>query len=109
MVFEKKNVRLSDLSSLVSAWDGCGASCPHDDMPKGWTRLLMFWSKKPELDFWKVPQRDWLRDAVLCPEHTAALERQLIARDLDREPQGNLRRSSRPFRRKQAAWWQSAR
>jgi hypothetical protein len=32
-------------------------------MPKGWTRLLMFWSKKPELDFWKVPQRDWLRDA----------------------------------------------
>ena len=59
--------------------------------PRGWTRMLMFWSKQPELEFFKVRPRDWLRDSTLCPEHTVALDGLLIplAREVDQEPQGN--------------------
>jgi hypothetical protein len=60
-------------------------------MPEGWTALLMFWSRRPVENVWGVPREDWLRDAVLCPDHTAALQRQLKAlpTQLDQEPAGN--------------------
>jgi hypothetical protein len=60
-------------------------------LPKGWTILLVFRAKKPVEYIWDVPPSDMQRDAVLCPAHTAALERQLkqlSSNDLDR-PQGS--------------------
>ena len=46
-------------------------------MPAGWTRLVTYWSKRPQPDLLRVPPRDWARDAVLCPEHAQTLEHQL--------------------------------
>jgi hypothetical protein len=97
MVFEKKIMRVSDIAAVgsICAWDGCDATCTHNEneyLPKGWTVLLMFWSGKPVVNIWDdVPPSDMLRDAVLCPEHTRALDGQLkpLASRLDRETQGN--------------------
>ena len=47
------------------------------DIPAGWTRLVTYWSKRPQPDLLRVPPRDWARDAVLCPEHAQTLEHQL--------------------------------
>src|SRR6516162_6502050 len=47
------------------------------DMPAGWTRLVTYWSKRPQPDLLRVPPRNWARDAVLCPEHAQTLEDQL--------------------------------
>jgi hypothetical protein len=93
-VFEKKLMRPSELAAMGSmcAWDGCGATCgPKEYLPKGWTVLLMFWSARPVLNVLDVPPRDMLRDAVLCREHTDALDRLLkpLAGRLDREIRGN--------------------
>jgi hypothetical protein len=43
----------------------------------GWTWLLAYWSKRPQLDFRTIPPRSLSRDAALCPEHACALEEQL--------------------------------
>ena len=65
--------READISGSMCAWDGCAATFS-GDMPKGWTNLLVYWSKRPELNFLTIPPQDMLRDAVLCPEHACALE-----------------------------------
>jgi hypothetical protein len=94
-VFKKKMIPISELGKSICAWDGCEATCAHDKnkyLPKGWTFMLVFWSAHPVLNFLDVPRNDMLRDAVLCPEHTNALDRQLkplVSRRLDRETQGN--------------------
>ena len=44
--------------------------------------LLAYWSKRPELNFLRIPPQDVSRDAVLCPEHAGVLESQL--KDLGR-------------------------
>ena len=91
-VFEKTTITRADIAAAarICAWDGCLASFHHNKeieyLPKGWTILLVFRAKKP-------PPSDMQRDAVLCPAHTAALERQLkqlSSNDLDR-PQGSAR------------------
>jgi hypothetical protein len=49
----------------------------NNDMPKGWVSLLAFWSEQPVFDLRHVRDDDWVRDAVLCPQHVKALEEQL--------------------------------
>jgi hypothetical protein len=92
-VFEKKMIPASRLNRSICAWGGCEATCAHHNLPKGWTFLLAFWSAHPVVNIWDdVPPQDMLRDAVLCPEHTNALDRQLkplLASRLDRETQGS--------------------
>ena len=66
-------VRLSDIRGTMCACDGCDA-CFERDMPKGWSWLTLYWSKRPHLHYHKIPVRDVLRDAALCPEHTRALD-----------------------------------
>jgi hypothetical protein len=78
---EVKSIPLADISTCMCAWDRCAATFG-GDMPRGWTNLLSYWSKRPELNFLNIPPQDMLRDAVLCPEHARALEFQL--RDLCR-------------------------
>lgn len=97
-VFEMKMVRLADIKTSICAWDGCDASCPFNDMPKGWTYLVTYWASQPMVDVssgpqndtLRVPLRDILRDGVLCPEHTRALEDQLknLGRELHQTPMG---------------------
>jgi hypothetical protein len=79
MVLRKTTMRASEFAALpsVCAWDGCEATCTHKEneyLPKGWTMLLAFWSAQPVANVLDVPARDWLRDAILCPQHTAALD-----------------------------------
>jgi hypothetical protein len=59
-------------------------------MPKGWTFLLTYWSKRPEPNISKIPPQDMPRDCVLCPEHARTLESQLkdLGRQLDTPTMG---------------------
>jgi hypothetical protein len=87
--FELKLISKEQLAAAGSmcAWDGCEATFK-GEMPRGWTILLTYWAKRPVLDLMTLPARDWMRDGVLCPEHTRALESQLkdLSRDLQRAP-----------------------
>jgi hypothetical protein len=97
MVVEQTMMPASELAALpcVCAWDGCDATykpSATEYLPKGWTALLMFWSKEPPLNIWKdLSPGDMLRDASLCPEHTAALDGLLkpLAREINREAEGS--------------------
>ena len=88
-VFEVKNIPIADISGSLCAWDGCAATFS-GDMPKGWTNLLVYWSKRPELNFLAIPPQDMLRDAVLCPEHACVLECHLkdLGRLVSMSPKG---------------------
>jgi hypothetical protein len=59
----------------LCAWRGCRHTFD-DVMPRQWTWLVTWWSARPvgNIDFRTQPV---IRDAVLCPEHTQALEAQL--------------------------------
>ena len=72
-VSEVKDIRISEISGFVCAWDGCAAKFS-GDMPRGWINLLAYWSRQPELNFLNISPRDMVRDAVLCPEHARALK-----------------------------------
>jgi hypothetical protein len=58
----------------LCAWDGCGQTFK-GDMPKGWTWLCMYWSKRPVERISKISV--WVRDSALCPEHSFTFDRQL--------------------------------
>jgi hypothetical protein len=66
----------ADITGCVCAWHGCAARFT-GNMPRGWTNLLTYWSKRPESNLLQIPPEDMLRDGVLCPEHARALESQL--------------------------------
>jgi len=74
--FEEKDVPLADIVGFVCAWDGYATRFT-GNMPRGWTNLLTYWSKRPEMNFSTIPPRNVVRDGVLCPEHARALESQL--------------------------------
>jgi hypothetical protein len=91
-VLEDRFIPLSKLRGSMCAWAGCTASYLRaDGMPKGWTFLQMYWSPEPVPNFLDVSAKDQLRDAVLCPEHTRVLDRQLkdIGRDVGGPAAGN--------------------
>jgi hypothetical protein len=75
-VSELKTIQIADITGCICAWDGCAATFD-GDMPKGWINLFAYWSPRAELAFWTIAPQHVLRDAVLCPEHTRALECQL--------------------------------
>jgi hypothetical protein len=74
--FEEKDVPLADIVGFVCAWDGCAARFG-GNMPRGWINLLAYWSKRPEMNFLKIPSQNVVRDGVLCPEHARAIQCQL--------------------------------
>ena len=84
-VFESKQLWLGEARGGVCAWGGCQAAFASDELPKGWSWLILYRSKR-QLDFSKIPARDALRDTQLCPQHTAALDAQL--KDLGRAVSG---------------------
>jgi hypothetical protein len=67
--------KLIPLSRLLKAGCACAwADCPRNfngPMPTGWTWLQVYWSPQVGADPLK---RDWMRDGVLCPEHTLKLD-----------------------------------
>jgi hypothetical protein len=75
-VSELKMVKVSDISGHLCIWDGCVAEFK-GDMPKGWTWMLQYWSKRPQEQFLDIPPKDIEWDVCLCPEHTRALKDQL--------------------------------
>ena len=77
-VFQVKTIPITAISGCMCAWDGCAATFKGDDMPRGWVNLLVYWSKRPELHFLKIPPQDVWSDGVLCPEHARVLESQLF-------------------------------
>jgi hypothetical protein len=58
-------------------WDGCRETYK-GDMPRGWVRLLTYWSPRPHLHFEAIPAEDMPRDRSLCPCHAQELESNLI-------------------------------
>jgi hypothetical protein len=58
------------------AWGGCAESFSAEMLPEGWISLVTFRETATPglLDFLKDRTQ---RDAVLCPAHAIALERQL--------------------------------
>jgi hypothetical protein len=94
-VYEQKTVTLTpDMARTLlarggtCAWDGCTATYT-GDQPRGWINLLTYWSPKPAHNL-KAMLRHCQRDAVLCPEHSRALEGLLkdLGRALDVPPAG---------------------
>jgi len=77
-VSELKMISVADLvsASKLCAWDGCAATFK-GDMPKGWTWIVQYWSKHPQVQFLDIPPKDMEWDVCLCPEHTRALKDQL--------------------------------
>jgi hypothetical protein len=61
---------------LMCAWDGCTESY-QGDQPPDWNCLLVFWSPGPISNIAEINQNFWPRDGVLCPKHSAALEKLL--------------------------------
>jgi hypothetical protein len=66
----------------ICAWAGCTEIADHQKgkiyLPKDWTALLMFWSENAPRDIVRdLSASNMLRDCVLCPKHTAALQLQL--------------------------------
>jgi hypothetical protein len=53
------------------------------DQPPNWNNLLVFWSPGPVLNLGEINPQFWPRDAVLCPEHSAALE--MLLKPLNRQ------------------------
>ena len=82
---EIKWVKLSDITHVRCAWDGCSNACkmtgPGEKMPDGWVALLV--TTRGFTNLLEIPARDCLRDSVLCPEHARQLDSLLI--DLGRE------------------------
>jgi len=90
-VLERKNIPMEKIAGHLCAWDGCERTF-QGEMPRGWSFMLLYWSKWPSLEFWDIPPNDGLRDAVLCPEHTKQLDGNLlkdIGQDLMRPPIGS--------------------
>jgi hypothetical protein len=80
---------VADITGCICAWDGCAARFS-GNMPTGWINLLAYWSKRPEMNFSKIPSQDVVRDGVLCPKHTRALEAELknLGRSVSIPPEG---------------------
>ena len=59
----------------LCAWAACARTFD-EPMPPNWTWLVTWWAARPvgNIDFKTQPV---IRDAVLCPEHSRALEAQL--------------------------------
>jgi hypothetical protein len=85
-LFELTVVRASDISGVMCAWKGCDKTCdPKDDLPAGWSALLLTRSVRHYGNLLDIPPSDCLRDSFLCPEHTRQLDSLLVdlARELD--------------------------
>jgi hypothetical protein len=86
---QKAKEMLANLKRMCS-WEGCEATV-EGSLPKSWSNLVLYWSPMPgALD--AIPPENWLRDAVLCPTHTQALDGRLlkdIGRAVDAPAQGS--------------------
>jgi hypothetical protein len=60
----------------VCAWDGCNNRY-QGDQPPDWNCLLVFWSPGPIRNLAEINPNFWPRDGVLCPKHSADLEKLL--------------------------------
>ncbi len=69
---------VSDVLAMPSlcAWHGCGKGTTNPD-GDGWSKLLLY-KGRTHLDFRKIAERDMNRDTVLCPEHAAYLDDNLL-------------------------------
>jgi hypothetical protein len=86
-------IKLADLSGTICAWADCKAHYERPKLPPGWVYLLVLRRPPGRILDLLDPAIEWNRDAVLCPEHHAALER-LLKELLSRtpiEPQGGNR------------------
>jgi hypothetical protein len=83
MVVETKEMTPAEFLAMnsICAWDGCMATCDSKRgtvyLPDGWSALLLYWSKEAPRNIFDIPASDMIRDAVLCPVHTALLDGQL--------------------------------
>ena len=77
-VFERRTMSADELSQMGSAcaWDGC-AEIFKGAMPKGWNWMVAYWAPRPHGELAKVGNGNWMRDACLCPKHSADLDAQL--------------------------------
>lgn len=69
-----KLVPVSELLKMgsICAWVGCPRTF-RGELPNGWTWLQLYWSPQVNTD---PLERDWMRDGVLCPEHTLKMDAQ---------------------------------
>jgi len=75
MKSETVRIPINELADMPRgcAWQGCTAHFK-GDMPHGWVSLTTYWAPQPIANFMDIPPHDVMRDAVLCPLHTLALE-----------------------------------
>jgi hypothetical protein len=73
-----ETMSVSDFMQLPSgcAWAGCGKGTKNPD-GDGWSKLLLY-KGRTHSDFMAIAERDMQRDAVLCPEHAAYLDHNLL-------------------------------
>jgi hypothetical protein len=86
-ITEAVRVKVGDLPARICAWRGCTNSCK-GETPAGWVNLSTWWSwPEPDATIAEAASSPFCkRDAVLCPQHAAELERLLknIGGDLNR-------------------------
>lgn len=73
----RKEAEPADVRGAVCAWNGCEATF-EGALPEGWFCLLTFWAPYPDLDQTVgeiVTGPFSKRDGVLCPHHSAKLDR----------------------------------
>ena len=69
-------VAMLEAMPRLCAWNGCGENY-RGDQPPDWNCLLVFWSPGPIDNIAEINPNFWPRDSVLCPKHSAALEKLL--------------------------------
>lgn len=76
---ETSNIKVGVIGGSECAWQGC-TNRFEGEMPDLWLNLLTWWSPwpKPDATIAEVASSPYCkRDAVLCPQHAAELERLL--------------------------------
>lgn len=69
---------VSDFLALPSmcAWHGCGKATKNPDAT-GWHKLLLY-KGETKFNVMEMEEKDMNRDTVLCPEHAAYLDQNLL-------------------------------
>jgi hypothetical protein len=82
-----KRMSVAEINAMprICAWNGCDETY-QGDQPSDWNCLLVFWSPGPIHDLAEINPNFWPRDGVLCPEHSAALEK--LLRPIRSDPNG---------------------
>jgi hypothetical protein len=64
---------------IACAWSGCAASYDcFKGQPEGWNNLLTFREEQKVFCSAKLNRENGIRDAVLCPQHVAELNKRLV-------------------------------